>query len=138
MCIGTQSPESHNIMSDCQLQLHIYYINVVTNIMWIGYETGLIISSCIRTEIDFKQMRGKDEGKLTYHKDENNKMDNENIVIKEEELMMGFVICVWRISLVLMLSRHIKNICINNSFVLIVLWLKVLPANYAQAIKSVW
>ena len=54
----------------------------------------MIISSCIRTEIDFKQMRGKDEGKLTYHKDENNKMDNENIVIKEEELMMGFVICV--------------------------------------------
>ena len=61
---------------------------------------------------------------------------NENIVIKEEELMIGFVICVWRISLVLMLSRHIKNICINNSFVMIVLWLKVSLANYAQAIKS--
>ena len=61
---------------------------------------------------------------------------NENIVIKEEELMIGFVICVWRISLVLMVSRHIKNICINNSFVMIVLWLKVSPANYAQAVKS--
>ena len=36
MCIGTQSPESHNIMSDCQLQLHIYYINVVTNIIWMN------------------------------------------------------------------------------------------------------
>ena len=61
---------------------------------------------------------------------------NENIIIKEGGHIMGFVICVWRISLVLMLSRHIKNICINNSFVMIVVWLKVSPANYAQTIKS--